>query len=217
MSGSHEVSRSTPTSEQSGKPPALNCCQGRPAPDGVVQGWKQLSAFPTSSQQAFFELLTSSVVEPDESALATALNRFHEDHGVQRGQALMALQTCQFLLQRSAALDLDPDRFVEDLHALSPEESGALRLLATRYAPLKKRVREELLLQSLADHGKVLVDLDWRVDTVSASDRAVNLNAPVVFLTLQLQGTDGPERVSLQLTTKSVQMLQQFCQRFSDT
>lgn len=199
-----------------GGPPQLHCCQGQRAPEAVVRGWDRLCGLSSGAQQRFFELLTNSVAESDEAALASAMSGFCAMHGVTEDQAFTTLKACQFLLQQAAALDLDADRFVEDLQKLSGDHTGALRLMATRYGPLKERVREGLFVQSLTDHGKVLADLSWRVDQVSASDRGANLTAPVVYLTLHLQDGDGEERVTMQLTGQSIQRLQQFCQRFSE-
>lgn len=203
------------TSPEQG-PPTLHCCGGRPAPEPVLEGWAHLDAMPTSVRQDFVEVLSSSVAESDEAALVSSLAGFCDAHGIERDAAVAALRACQFLFHRAAALDLDPEHFVEDLHRLSPERTGALRVIGSRYAPLKQQIREGLLIQALADHGDVLVDLDWRVDTLTSSDRAVGLNAPVVFLSLHLRDARESKRVSVQLTTGSIRKLQQFCQRFSE-
>lgn len=198
------------------QPPPLHCCRGEPAPEGVVQGWGTLLAMRTSGQQAFVELLASSIVEPDERSLEAMLAGFCDAHDMQPEAVLGALKACQFLLQRSAALDLDAQLFIDDLQSLSSDDASGVRLVASRYLPLKRRIREHLLEQSLADHGNVLVDLDWRIDHVGSTDRAVNLNVPVVFLTLRVRDADRTERITLQLTARSVQMLRQFSQRFSE-
>lgn len=205
-----------PRTSEKQQPPALHCCQGEPAPDGVVEGWAHLLSLRTSAQQAFVELLTTSIVEPDERALEAMLARFCESHDIEPGAVLGALTACQFLLQRSAALDLEAHLFMDDLQKLSPDDAGGLRLIASRYLPLKQRIREHLLEQSLADHGRVLVDLDWRVDHVTSTDRAVNLDTPVVFLTLRLRDAERDERVTMQLTARSIRMLRLFAQRFSE-
>jgi hypothetical protein len=199
------------------QPPTLHCCQGASAPEAVVHGWKQLLALRTSTQQAFLELLTASIVEPDEAALEGALAAFCRSHDLEPEAVLRALKACQFLLQRSAALDLDSQHFIDDLQKLSPDDPSGLRLVASRYLPLKQRVREHLLELSLADHGNILIGLDWRMDQVASTDRAVNLNAPVVFLSLRLRDGESTERVTVQLTSRSIQLLRQFTQRFTDS
>ena len=202
--------------DQTDRTPTLQCCQGEAPPDAVVRGWKHLLSLPTGAQQDLVEILAQAPVELDDGTLDTALSAVQERHGLQREPLVGALQASRFLLLRASALDLDAEAFVADLQALSPSGSGGVRLLGGRYLPLKNGIREGLLERSLADHGKVLVGLDWRVDRVSSSDRAVDLEAPVVFLTLQLQDADERERVTVQLTNRSIQLLRQFCQRFAD-
>jgi len=205
-----------PQSTHDGKPPALHSLQGKSAPDPVVEGWAQVLAMQTSARQAFIELLSRSVIDPDEATLSRVLSKFCGGHGTDQRDAYSALKACQFLLQGAAALDLPPERFMEDLHRLSPSNDlGGVRLLGSRYIPLKKRIREALLVQALADHGKVLVDLDWRIDSVTSSNHALAHDASVVYLTLQTRDAEGEERVTLQLTAQSIQMLRQFCRRFS--
>ncbi|TVP58346.1 MAG: hypothetical protein EA351_03865 [Gemmatimonadales bacterium] len=196
--------------------PRLHSLQGEPVPQAVQHGWTQLNQMPTGAQQGFVDLLTESLRGEEEAALAQSLAHFAERYGIEQEIAFAALKAVQFLLARAAALDLDPKRFGEDLQALAPDDTGGLRVIGSRYLPLKEQIRQGLLIQSLADHGKVLVGLDWRVDTLTASDRAVGLDSRVVFLTLRLQDADGTERTTVQLTPASVKMLQQFCRRFSD-
>lgn len=197
--------------------PNLHCCQGAQAPEDLFLGWSEFLAMRTSARQEFLELLTASILEPDAAAAEAGLARFCDGHGIEERAAFGALRACQFLLQRSAALDLGAELFIDDLQNLSSEDSGGARLVASRYLPLKQRIREHLLDETLADHGKVLVGLDWRIDQVASADRAVNLNTPVVFLTLRLRDGEAVDRVTVQLTNRSIQMLRQFCHRFSDS
>jgi hypothetical protein len=195
--------------------PRLASFQGEPVPEAVATGWAEFLTWGPSTQQAFVELLVSTVVERDEAALGQALERFCEANGIQGAAALSVLRTCQGLLRHGAALDLEPEDFMEDLRKLSAGESGAMRLVGTRYVPLKRRIREGLLAQALADHGQVLTGLSWRVDRLEGSDRAVGLNAPVVWLTLEVQEGEESRRHSMQLTPDAIQALRNFTARFS--
>ncbi len=68
---------------------------------------------------------------------------------------------------------------------------------------------------TLADHGKVLTGLSWRVDNVTSSDRGADLASPVVFLTLRYQEGKDSDSVTLQLTPESLQELKAFMERFA--
>jgi hypothetical protein len=199
----------------SAEPPRLHCWQGQPAPAMVVQGWQALLAMPTSAQQAFTQLFTTSIIEENEDALKAMLGEFCQTHQIDQAAAFMALKAVQALFSRAAALDLGVDRFVEDLQQLSKDDLAGVRLLTARFQVIKDQIRQQFFEASLTDHGKVLIGLDWRVDHVSASDRAVGLNAPVVYLTLRTRDAERTERTTLQLTPQSVRLLQSFCERFA--
>lgn len=195
--------------------PKLKIFQGREVPEPVLQGWASFMALPTSVQQGFMELLTATISESNEGAIHRAIQSFSQQQGLDPDGVGGALAATQTLLRQAAALDLEAADFVQDLQELSGEDSRTPRIMAARFGPLKERVRETLLLQTLADHGKVLVDLDWRVDRVTSSDRLAAPDATVVLLSMTLQDAGGVERVSVQLTPQSVKLLQGFCNRFS--
>jgi len=157
----------------------------------------------------------ASVADVHEEELGQAVTGFSGRYGLDVDAVVKAIQACQFLLRQAAILDLDAGSFASDLRELSGEETGPLRLLLTRYGPIKAQIRERLLLQTLMDHGKVLVGLDWRVDRVSASNRLNGPASDVVLLTLELQSTAGQERVNIQLPSRSLKLLQEFCARFN--
>ncbi|TVR62265.1 MAG: hypothetical protein EA422_11555 [Gemmatimonadales bacterium] len=195
--------------------PELATCGGQPVPAPVQEGWETLLTLPSSVLQAFAEVLMASVAEVDEEALGQAVAELSGRHGLDVDAVVRAIQACQFLLRQAAVLDLDAATFASDLQQLSGEQTGPLRLLLARYGPMKAQIRERLLLQTLMDHGKVLVGLDWRVDRVSASNRLNGPASDVVLLTLELQSTAGPERVSIQLPNRSLNLLREFCAQFS--
>lgn len=180
----------------------------------MAQGWQVLLQLPGRAQQEMTELVVRSVVNPGDEDLAPALEAICRSSDLTGSAGMRALRACQFLLTEAAARDLDAEPFMEDLEALSGEATQGLRLLGTRYPALKARLREHLLHQSLTDHGTVLVDLDWRVDVVQDTSRAQGLNSSVIHLTLELETSDGRERVTMQLPPRSVRILQDFTRRF---
>jgi len=206
---------STPGNATSTETPKLATCGGQPAPPPVQEGWETLLTLPSSTLQTFAELLMASIADVDEEALGQAVTGFSGRHGLDTDAVVASIRACQYLLRQAAVLDLDAATFASDLQQLSGEQTGPLRVLVARYGPLKAQIRERLLLQTLMDHGKVLVGLDWRVDRVSASNRLSGPASDVVLLTLELQSTAGTERVNIQLPAQSLNLLQEFCTRFN--
>lgn len=205
---------SAPDGSSSERPP-LSTCQGQPAPVPVQEGWENLLTLPTSALQGFGELFTATVADMEEESLGQAVTAYCGQYGLDTQAVIDSIRACQFLLRQAAVLDLDASAFASDLAKLSGEEVGPLRVIMSRYAPLKSRVRDGLMLQALMDHGKVLVDLDWRVDRVSASNRLANPGSDVVILSMELRSTSGSERVTMHLPAQSLKLLHDFCSRFN--
>ena len=102
----------------------------------------------------------------------------------------------------------------QDLIALSDGDTPLVAEFQKYFMATKQMLRNRLTEITLADHGKLLTGLDWRVDNVTASDRGTQLNATVVYLTLHYREGDNQDRVSLQLTPEYIKHLKAFTDRF---
>ena len=80
----------------------------------------------------------------------------------------------------------------------------------SRYAASKPSLRQAILGAAITDHGKVLTNVHWRLDNVAASDRGADLQATVVYLTLEYADQPTPGRITLQLTPEGIQQLKAF-------
>ena len=193
----------------------LRCFQGNAAPPAVTGGWRQLARFPAEARGDFRILLQSALAEPDNTANEPALRQFCAKYRVDEVEAVEALGSCSLLFRQAGVLNLDRTAFRQDLLALSGGDPGLGDFILERFEEVKAALRRQIVLDSLMDHGKVITGLDWRVDEVSASDRGVDLNAKVVFLTLRYRDGDRRERITFQLVPEAVQELKNFCSRFS--
>jgi hypothetical protein len=86
-------------------------------------------------------------------------------------------------------------------------------LVLAGYEPAKAQIRHEIIKSALADHGKLLTGVSWRLDAVQASERGANLRTPVAMLTLRYR--DGAEagRVTLQVLPDMMAELKDACDR----
>lgn len=198
------------------KPPEikLNCCQGRPAPLPVVEGWRQFLRFPEQARKGFWGVLFPALLEPANPSNEQRIESFSREYGLEEEAVVLAMRGCDFLLRHASALDLDAAMFQQDLSALSEEDKGGAEVILSKYEAAKADLRKAIIQESLADHGKVLVGIDWRVDNVTASDRGAKLNTTVVLLTLRYRENKRVERITLQLTPEAVKELKLFCDRF---
>ncbi len=193
---------------------SLQCLNGASPPPAVVMGWRNLAGFSETAQAAFWEFLGQTVVEPDAPGHQELLESFCGAHGIDATSALGALGACDFLLGNATALNLAPDALQQDLIALSAGQTPLVDEFLARYQSVKPLLRSRLLEVALADHGKILTGLDWRVDNVTASDRGAQLNSTVVYLTMRYRDGDKQDRVTFQLTSEALKLLRSFTNRF---
>ncbi|UCE34444.1 MAG: hypothetical protein JSV55_10800 [Deltaproteobacteria bacterium] len=193
----------------------LNCCQGRPVPVPVVEGWRQFLQLPEQARKGFWDVLFRALLEPANPANKQRIEAFSREHGLEEENVVSAMRGCDLLLRQACALDMDTASFRQDLVALSEEDEQSAEFILSQYDEAKTDLRKFIIQESLADHGKVLVGIDWRVDKVTASDRGAKLNTTVVLLTLRYRDGTRLERITLQLTPDAIRELKSFSDRFS--
>jgi hypothetical protein len=199
------------------KPPEikLNCCQGRPVPVPVVEGWRQFLQFSEEARKGFWGVLLPALLEPANPANKQRIESFSREYSLEEENVVSAMRGCDFLLRQASALDMDAAPFRQDLAALSEGDEQGAEFIVSQYEGAKAELRKFIIQESLADHGKVLVGIDWRVDNVTASDRGAKLNTTVVLLTLRYREDNRVERITLQLTPEAIRELKLFSDRFS--
>jgi hypothetical protein len=193
----------------------LKCCQDRPVPQPVVEGWKKFLGFPEKAMNNFWGILRPALMQPTNPNNRQRIESFCGDYGLKETDVVAALRGCDFLLRQAAALDMDGAPFRQDLAALSEGDEQGAEVILSQYKGAKAGLRKVIIQESLADHGKVLVGIDWRADNVTASDRGTKLDTTVVLLTLRYRDANRTERITLQLTPEAMQELKLFCDRFA--
>jgi len=207
------------TSDPHGDRPApnLGCLHGAPAPARVVEGWRHLTGLPEAARNDLWQILGAAILQPEATDLRSAIEAVAREHQVPAPATLAALEACDVLLAGAAAANLEPDALAQDLASLAGGATGPPAAeLVQRYREVRPLLRERLLEATLADHGKVLTGLDWRVDEVTASDRGVVGRTSVVYLTLRYREGTEEGRLSLQLTPAALRHLRAFTERFGD-
>jgi hypothetical protein len=194
---------------------SLRCCHGNPAPIPVVEGWRQFLRFPEQARKGFWGLLAPVLLEPANRSNRQRIESFSREYGLAEKDVASAVRSCDFLLRQASALDLDASAFQQDLAALSEGDEQGAEVILSQYDAAKADLRRVIIQESLADHGRVLVGVDWRVDNVTASDRGAKLNTTVVLLTLRYRDGKREERITFQLTPETVKELKLFCDRFT--
>lgn len=193
----------------------FRCLGGGPAPPAVLEGLSRLLSFPEATLTGFWDVLTPILREPGNPRNRGPVDAFCRDHGLSEQDMAAAMGSCDLLFRQAAAQNLPGEAVRQDLESLPDGRSEAAALISSRYDALKAGLRAAVIQESLADHGKLMIGLDWRVDTVSASDRGTELNTSVIFLTLRYRDGKQVDRITLQLTPEALTQLKQFTDRLA--
>lgn len=194
----------------------LHCFAGAAPPQEIIEGIKYMGKLPERGIQQIWPLIEASLQTPDASGNNDLLRWFCEQQTLDPTLVMTAVRCLDLMLRQAAALDLSSEAFREDIEILWADDSAVVQLLLPRYAAVHAWLRQRIVEDTLADHGKVLVALDWRLDQVHASHRGTSINTPVAFLRLNYREGEEPRQISLQLTPDTVRTLRNVCNELLD-
>lgn len=192
----------------------LVCCGGKEAPEAIVRGWKIYLVLPAELQARVWDVVIPGIFEPESALSRARAEAFVEEEAIPIEHASSVLQAAGFLLTQASANDMSLEALRQDLFLLADGTAPGSEILLGKYELVKSDLRNALLQRTLADHGQVLVSLDWRVDQVSASNRGTHLDTTVIFLTLGYLTGDQRKRLSLQVTQEGLKDLRRFLAQF---
>jgi hypothetical protein len=190
----------------------LAALRGQSAPADIVNDLGRFAALPEAARANLYEILGPCLAEPVPSDVEARLSRFCAAHGGKAEDIAHVVKGARFLLRSASAIDLDPEAFADDLASLPGAPELGVSLLAG-YAEAKNQIRSEMLRGSILDHGMLLEGVDWRIDTINASDRAEGMRYAVGVLTLRYQDGAKHERITLQVLPEVLHQLRAICER----
>lgn len=190
----------------------LRCLGGRPAPAEIAADLEPLGRLPAPARQQLYGALGPCLAEPVPTSIEAAFETFCKAFQVDEGALARAFRASRFLLRQAASIDLPAAAFAEDLGKLGQGEDLAA-VLMPGYEAAKSMVRAEIATTALADHGKVVERVDWRVDQVMASNRGEKISVPVTVLTLGFREGERRDRITLQLLPEALRELRAMCDR----
>ena len=193
-------------------PPLASLGGRRPAPE-VIEDLRRLLELPPRARAAFWSVLGPALPDPIPDPVEGVIARFIEEHQVDPGAVTRALGGARALVRQAAALDAPPAAWASDLRLLGGGDTELERALAAGFERGKAMVRAELARTTLAEHGRLLEAVRFRLDRLTASDHAVGLEVPVVTLTLRYREGDKSDQISLQVTPELMAELRSVADR----
>lgn len=198
-----------------GVPAGLRFTNAEPLPATIPTDLRALLQLPESARATFGEILGPFLqpkVPDDGDRLIEAYCRRYDTVG---NHVALALRGARFVIWEAAKADASTGVFVEELGLLTEASAGATlgAVLAPIYETSRDRIRSELLRRSVADHGTIVVGIDWRLDRVVASQHAQALQGEVAVLTFSCREGAESKRTTLQLDRGMLVRLKRVCDR----
>jgi hypothetical protein len=191
--------------------PRLHALGGKEAPAKLLAEIAMLLALPAAAKQDLWSALGPALGEPVPPAAEGAITAFVTRHNVSGRPLSLALKACRYLLRQAAQLNIDAQRFSADLMALDEGRGELERILMSGYEVAKATVRAEAASMAVLQHGRVLLDADWRVDLIAATSKARGLHAPIVMLTLRYFEEGRQQTMTFQAPSDVLRKLQTIC------
>jgi hypothetical protein len=189
------------------RPVTLRCTGGKPAPPGLGEDLGMLLRLPTPALARMGDVLGPCLSDPLPVDAERRLDAFCAGHGISNDALARPLKACRFLLREAACRDASTDALAEDLDALCPEAPIVKQLLLGVYDAARVKIQQDTLRAMLTDHGKLLVDVDWRRDAIEGTSRAPDTRLRVTLLTLRYREGDDTKRITLQVLPETLRRL----------
>ena len=197
----------------SAAPMRLYCLGGGEAPPDLSADLLRLLRLPAEALQKLWQVLAPSLAEKIAPETEQLLDVFCAAYRVDEDELARAIKACRFVICAAARLDVPAGALGEDLERLCPGEALVKELVLAGYEPAKEQLRHEMIKAAIADHGKLLVGVNWRVDAIQASERGLRLGMPVAMLTLHYREGSELGRMTLQVLPDMMGQLREVCDK----
>lgn len=190
--------------------PLLHCLDGKPAPAEFGPALRRLLELPAELRAQLDELLLPNLEAMPEDQLDNRIARLCRRLELTPEQVGPGIKASVFLFRQAAVFNVQPDELRQDLLALGSGEPLVEALLPV-FEKVLPELRREIAMTTIAAHGKVLTNVEWRMDTVGSSSRGRGINIPVALVTLHFQDGAKTEHVTLQMMPDAVGGLRDVC------
>lgn len=182
-------------------PVKLACLLGLPAPPELAPNLATLTTLSEPVLATFGEVLEPNLAPVIDDRVETRVKRYCRLHEIEPDQIGPSVRACRFLFTNAVKSGAGRDGFSADVRALLPEAQAEAAL--ARLLPLFDQAFPQLVkaavLRSVAEHGKVVQAVHWRIEVIKSSDHGLKLDVPIATLTLQYQEGPNAGQASFQL------------------
>jgi hypothetical protein len=190
----------------------LHSLGGEPAPPDLGGDLRRLLRVPPEGLGKLWQVLGPCLGDKLSGETEKLLDVFCGAYGVKDEDLGRAVKACRFLILAAAKLDVPRDRFAEDLARLCPDAPVIAEVLLAGYEAAKKQLRQAAAMAAILGHGKLLVDVEWRIDVIETSERGGRIRQPVTMMTLHYREGAEVGRITIQALPDLLGKLKAMCE-----
>ena len=190
---------------------------GKPAPDELLPALRGLCTLSATVRAELGALLGPCLEPLPEEQLDNRIGRICRRHELDPRVLGPGFKAAVLLFRTAVAVACTPAELGQDLRALDALEgaSGDGATLESLLLPVFEEaypaMRMQIVRDSIAAHGRVLTGVEWRIDTLGASNRGRKLEVPVALMTFAYQEGTRSERFTVQMLPDAVAQLREIC------
>ena len=186
----------------------LRCYGGNPIPDQVLKDWLLFCELDEKIQYNIWNLIKSIVYGQSSEQLKSEISEFCNKFYIEEKKLTRSLGLLTHMLQQATKYDLSKNDIENDFLILKKLKHGEVDDIITGYVEVKNEIKIKFINNTLLSHGKLIVGVDWKIENIEASNDAFNIHIPVVTLTFRYREGDDSNRISLRMTTDTIEQLQ---------
>ena len=193
----------------------LKLLQGKPPTPDLLRRWRRYIELPALVHARIWEVLNPILLGLPQESVPQHVAQFAAAVNVEVSDLTLALEGCHALLLEATARNIDVKDFNEDLALLSGAGAGqtARAAIVEGYERSNKLIRQRLVMESVAEHGKVLTGLNWRIDRILMSNHGFNLDTPILMMTLHYEDAGEKQHMTFQVSDSVLTMMRDFCDK----
>jgi len=193
---------------------SLELLNGQPPTAELVRRWRRYLELPAAAHAQFWEIMNPILLGLPEQTVPQHVAQAAQRLNIESTDLALALEGCHVLLTKATAANLDTAGFDRDLRALSGEQGEqhlARATLIEGYERAQRLIRQRFVAASVAEHGKVVTGLNWRIDRILASSHGTGLNTTILLMTLHYQDAGKDHTMTFQLSDATLRQIRDFC------
>lgn len=195
----------------------LHSLGGKPAPAELAPALRVVEELAPTMGEKFGEVLGATLEMLPEDQVDNRIIRLCRKLEIDPEKAAPAIKSTRWLIRNAASVNASPEELTQDLQAVLGPDTSVCDMVLPLYEKALPAIRMEIVQGALRSHGNLLTGLEWRIDTIGASNLGKDLSFPVAMLTMHYLDRQQIGSFTVQMTPDMVAQLRELCDQLLES